>query len=100
MIVFQLNRLADLEEIVAEQDKRLADSRQNLDRAKNESEKMKEANAVELKLQKKKLRVYVLIIYIEFCLTNVLFQGRNAVFYFLLFEVRGQEVAVSVEIVK
>ena len=66
IIAFQLNRLADLEEIVAEQDKRLADSRQSLDRAKNELENIREANAVELKLQRKKLRLYVLIINADF----------------------------------
>ena len=66
LIAFQLNRLADLEEIVAEQDKKLADSRQSFDRAKNELENIREANAVELKLQRKKFRLYVLIINADF----------------------------------
>ena len=58
MVTFQLSRLADLEEIVADQDNKLAVSLENLNKAKNDMEKVKEAKEVELKLQKKKMRLY------------------------------------------
>ena len=56
---FQLSRLADLEEIVAEQDNRLAVAQGNLSKMKTEMEKVKEAKDVELKMLKKKMRLYV-----------------------------------------
>ena len=58
----QLNRLADLEEIVAEQDNKLAVSQENVNKMKKEMEKLKEAKEIELKMQKKKLRLYVFLL--------------------------------------
>ena len=48
--------------MVNEQDKKLASSKEQLDEVKNEMEKMKETKEVDLKMQKKKMRLCVILI--------------------------------------
>ncbi|XP_065052482.1 centrosomal protein of 290 kDa-like [Rhopilema esculentum] len=53
----QLNRLAELEEMVAEQDNKLAVAKEQVKKGKDDIERLKEKSDVELRMQKKKIKM-------------------------------------------